>query len=88
MRIKKELILRCVAGDTILIPVGQAAMEHNGLFLLNPVSARIWQGIEEGLTQQQILQNLLDEFDAAQEQIRADLEEFLTRLEQLDILER
>jgi hypothetical protein len=34
MRIKKELIMREIDGDVILVPVGQTILENNGLFLL------------------------------------------------------
>ena len=37
MKIKKELIKRTIAGDTILVPVGKTVYESNGLFVLNGV---------------------------------------------------
>lgn len=53
MEIKKELIKRDIAGDTVLVPVGKTVMENNGLFILNELGAFIWDmlpelGSEEG----------------------------------------
>ena len=43
MIIKKELIKREIAGDTILVPVGKAVYDANGLFALNELGAFIWE---------------------------------------------
>ena len=42
MIIKKELIKREIAGDTILVPVGKTVFDANGLFVLNEIGAFIW----------------------------------------------
>ena len=42
MKIKKELIKREIAGDTILVPVGQTVYDANGLFVMNELAAFIW----------------------------------------------
>ena len=34
MKIKKELITREIAGDTVLVPVGKSVYDANGLFIL------------------------------------------------------
>ncbi len=87
MRIKKELIMREIAGDIILVPVGKTVLENNGLFLLNEVSGDIWKLIVEGKDREEIITAMIDMYDADPEQIRADTEEFLDLLIQKDILE-
>ena len=87
MRIKKELIMREIAGDIILVPVGKTVLENNGLFLLNEVSGDIWKLINQGKNREEIIADMIDMYDAAPEQIRADTEEFLDLLIQKDILE-
>ncbi len=87
MRIKKELIMREIAGDIILVPVGKTVLENNGLFLLNEVSGDIWKLINQGKNREEIIADMIDMYDADPEQIRADTEEFLDLLIQKDILE-
>ena len=53
MKIKGEFILREMAGDKILVPVGQTALEFNGIIILQPVAALIWEGLLEGLSKEQ-----------------------------------
>lgn len=87
MRIKKELIMRDIAGDIILVPVGKSVLEHNGLFVLNEVSGEIWKLLTEGREPEQIVSALAEDYDAPEETIRADVEEFLAELVKRDILE-
>ena len=47
MKIQKELIKRQIAGDTVLVPVGKAVYDANGLFILNDVGAFLWDLLPE-----------------------------------------
>lgn len=87
MKIKKELIMRDIAGDIILVPVGKSVLEHNGLFVLNEISGEIWKLLTEGKEPGQIVSALAEAYDAPLETIRADVEEFLAELVKCDILE-
>ncbi len=87
MKIKKELIMRVIAGDIILVPVGKSVLEHNGLFVLNEVSGEIWKLLTEGKEPEQIVSALAEAYDAPLETIQADVEEFLAELVKRDILE-
>jgi hypothetical protein len=88
MRIKKELIMREIAGDVILVPVGQTILENNGLFLLNEISGRIWELLQAGKSAEEISAVLVEEYEAPAPVIRQDLEEFLDTLVAHGILER
>lgn len=88
MKIKKELIMREIAGDVILVPVGKTVIENNGLYILNEVSADIWKMIAAGKDYADIVQALSEDYDADPAQIRADTDEFLHQLEENGILER
>lgn len=87
MRFKKELIMREIAGDIILVPVGKTVIENNGLFLLNEVSGDIWKRISQGKSKEQIIAEMIELYDADPDEIRADTEEFLATLVAKDILE-
>lgn len=87
MKIKGEFILREMAGDTVLVPVGQTALNFNGIVILQPVAAVIWQGIAEGLDKEQILERILDRFEVEREEAQKDLETFLQQLQDAGFLE-
>lgn len=86
MIIKKELIKREIAGDTVLVPVGQAVLDSNGLFVLNELGAFIWELLPTVDTPAQICEKILEEYDVSAETAARDVEEFLATLADMKIL--
>lgn len=86
MKIKKELVKRTIAGDTILVPVGKTVYESNGLFILNGVGAFLWDILPDAQTEEELLQAVLDRYDVQPEQAQRDIRAFLDKLVQMNIL--
>ena len=86
MEIKKELIKREIAGDTILVPVGSAVYDSNGLFVLNELAAFIWDLLPEADTEADICRAALAEYEVSEEEAARDIDEFLGKLRELGIL--
>ena len=86
MQIKKELITREIAGDTILVPVGKAIYESNGLFALNELGAFIWNLLPDVETEEEICRAVLAEYDVSQEEAARDVAEFMEKLRMLNII--
>lgn len=87
MKIKGEFVLREIAGDTILVPVGQTALKMNGMITLDPVAALIWKALEENRSSEDIMRQILEHFDVAEETAKTDLDEFLAQMKDADLLE-
>ena len=47
MKIKREFVLREIAGDILLVPAGKTALDLNGMVTLNAVGAEIWKMLPE-----------------------------------------
>ncbi len=86
MNIKKELIKRQVAEDTILVPVGKTVYDSNGLFVLNELGAFIWDLLPEAESEEAICQAVLEGYEVAPEEVRADIAAFLNKLREMGIL--
>lgn len=86
MIIKKELIKREIAGDTILVPVGQTVLDSNGLFVLNELGAFIWELLPEAKDESDICEAILREYEVTPEEASRDVAEFLENLKKLEIL--
>lgn len=87
MKLKGEFVLREVAGETIVIPVGNTALNFNGMICINSVSAEIWKGLQKERTKEEILESILQEFDVTREEATADLDVFLHQLRENNLLE-
>ena len=86
MIIKKELITREIAGETILVPVGKTVYDSHGLFVLNELGAFIWGILPRVNSEEEICKAVLEEYDVSPEVVAADVAEFLGQLRQMDII--
>ena len=86
MNIKREFVLREIAGDLLLVPTGKTALDLNGMLTLNDVGADIWRMLPEVKDEEEIVQRLLQEYEAEAEEIRPDVLAFLDKLRKLNII--
>lgn len=86
MIIKKELIKREIAGDTILVPVGKTVLDSNGLFVMNELGSFIWDILPKADSEKEILDAVLQEYEVTSEVAAADITEFLEKLRSLNII--
>ena len=63
MKLKGEFLVREVAGEIVVLPVGRTALNFNGMICLNTVSALIWKELQEGKTRDEIVKTIVDEFE-------------------------
>lgn len=80
MRINKEFVLREIAGDYIIIPIGSTALEFHGLITVNEVGVTLWKMLQEEVTMEDLVQGVLTEYDVEEEIAREDIREFLDTL--------
>lgn len=86
MIIRKQLVKRSIAGDVILVPVGDASLELKGLLTLNETGERMWDLLPRCDTEGALVQQMLEEYEVDEATLRADVGAFLDSLRQLDIL--
>ena len=86
MKIKKELVKRDIAGDTILVPVGKTVYDSNGLFILNELGSFLWDRLTGAEDEEALLQAVLAEYEVSREVALADIREFLDNLRKLGII--
>ena len=87
MVIKKDIIMRKVGTETILVPMGNALKEHNGLFMLSESACFLWEQLPNSSSVQDLADKLYGEYDVTKEQALADTQEFIDALIKLDIID-
>lgn len=86
MEIKKKVVLRTVAGETMLIPVGDTTGEYNGLFYLTDTAATAFKAIQNGADEEGALNAVLDEYEIDEVTAKKDLDEFFSSLREFGII--
>ena len=86
MQINKEVIHREIAGEHILVPIGETALHHSGVFAITEVGADIWELLCEGKEIPEITTALLEMYDVEADVLAKDIDEFLHMLRENGLL--
>lgn len=81
-----DLVSREIAGEYFLVPVGNTVLKANGLFALNELGQFIWEILPDATDFDDILDQVLTNYDVDEATARADIRAFLDKLEMLQIL--
>ena len=87
MKAKEDFILRQIAEEYLLIPVGEAALRMNGLLGLSESGYLLFQRLQSDCTREDLVQVLLGEYDVSPETAALDVDAFLNTMRRLDMLE-
>ena len=88
MRLKKNLVLRKVAGENIVVPIGKLS-KISPMMQITPAAAWLWEQMTEGdFTEDSLVAAVLGHFSGLDEpQARGDIQEFLKLLDRNYMLE-
>lgn len=85
MKLKAQLVKREIAGDTILVPVGETT-KLQGLLTINETGAAIWDALPEAENEEAIVERLYEAFDVERDVLSQDVHAFVAKLRELDII--
>lgn len=87
MKIKEGYLLRDVAGNSVVVPVGKATMDFNGMFTLNGTGSFLWKNLIEDTTAEKLALLLQDTYHIDESTAKRDISLFLEKLEGEHLLE-
>lgn len=87
MRISNDVIHREIAGEHILVPVGEIALRRSGVFVVTELGAEIWEMLKEGKEYDTIVTELLESYEVTEEVLTKDVDEFLQMLRENELIE-
>ena len=87
MNIKENFMLRKVADTYVVVPVGDAVAEFNGMINLNEAGAFLWQLLENETTAEQVVEALLQQYDVDEATAKRDVDKFINELKAAKLLE-
>lgn len=86
MKIKDGFVLREVAGQAVVIAVGEASKEFHGMINLNATGKLVWQGIEQGMTEAEIAGKLVEQYDVTADKAQADVHRMIEKMSTAGVL--
>lgn len=87
MKLKYDFAVREIAGDFVLVPLGAAALQLSGMITTNAVGAFLCEQLMAEITEGELVQRLMKEFEVDAATAANDVKEFLDRLHKLDLIQ-
>lgn len=87
MKIKEDFLLRKISDSYVVVPVGDAVVDFSGLINLNESGAMLFELLQKGAKEQDLVDALLKEYDVTEDIARADVMKFIQKAKDADVLE-
>ena len=87
MKIREGFLIRNVAGHNVVVPIGQATLDFNGMMILNETGAFIFSKMLDGTTKEQLIEDLISEYEVERKIAQKDVDDFIKKVEGEGLLE-
>ena len=87
MKIKSDFMLKEVAGYYVVVPVGNGALDFNGVINLNESGATLWRAMEKDVTEEELVAALTSEYDVDEHRAKADVVAFVNKMKEAELIE-
>ncbi len=87
MKLKSGFILREVAGNYVVVAVGERVKTFNGVINLNETGAFIWKQLEQENSTDKIIEKMIDEYEVSKEQASLDVNSFITKMKEAGLVD-
>lgn len=86
MKIAEGFILRKLGNNYVAVAIGQTRKNFNGLIQMNETGSFLWNCLQKECTKEQLITQLLENYETDYAQAESDVEEFLQKLQNAQIL--
>ena len=87
MKLKNDFALRQVADTWVVLPLGSATADFNGMLTLNEAGAILWKALEQGGNREDLADALTSEYIVDRATALLDVDEFLAKLKNAGCVE-
>ena len=87
MKIKNGFVVREIAGQSVVVALGEASKSFNGIIKLNETGRVIWDKLSEGAEKEDIVNAILAEYEIDGATVEKDVDSFVATLKENNILE-
>lgn len=87
MKIKSGYVLRTVANEHIVVPIGNEAINFNGVLSLNETGKWLWEQMQSEVTLDSLVDKMVKTYQVDELTVKNDILEFVKKLETKSIIE-
>ena len=86
MKIVEGFILKNIADTYVVVPLGTNTVSFRSIISLNESGAFLWSQLENDITEEQLLDAMLKEYDIDEATAKADITAFIGKLNEAGLL--
>ena len=87
MKLKEGFILHNVGAEHMVVATGETAKQFNGLVRNNATANYIFELLLEDITEEQVVEAMLEKYDASREQVTADVNSMICQMRKAGFLD-
>ena len=87
MKIHNDFILKEVAGNHLVIPTGEKMLDFSNVVKITESGVFLWEFLKKGTTEEELLQEMLKEYNVDEKTAKADIKAFVEVLRENKIIE-
>ena len=87
MKIASGFVRRTVGDSYMVVPVGTRTRDIPGVIALSESGALLWERLEQGATEDELVQALLAEYEVERGRAESDVHSFVAELRDKGVLE-
>lgn len=78
MKIKKDYVIKQIGKELVIVPIKDEAIRFNGIITVNKTGAFLFEQLQkEDLTEEQLVQRILENYEAEEKVVRKDIFDFI-----------
>ena len=81
MKLKEGFVLRTISGQTVVLPTG-GDLDLSMMIKLNDTGCFIWERLEKGAEVEELVEDMLKEYDVSKEKATEYVEEFVQKVKE------
>ena len=78
MRIKDGFVVRDIMGQCVVVATGEASETFQGMIKLNETGKVIWESVANGMSEEEIVNLIVSEYDVDKDHAQGSVEKFIT----------
>ena len=86
MTIREGFVLKEVAGNYVIIAIGDDVLDFNDIITVNEIGALIWNNMIENKSKGEIISVILSEYDIDEKTASEDFDTFINQLKSVNII--
>lgn len=88
MKIKENYVMREVAGQAIVIAIGEESGRFKGMINLNRTGRDVWTCLKNGMDLNETVKKIVDKYEVDSNIVAQDVEKMVDKLYKVGVLEK